>query len=78
MKWYEAFHLMSMSKKPISGRILERHLEVHYETAWYMLQKIRLAMESRNRDYHLEGLLEVDETQVTVMDLSSEENDKMD
>ena len=76
MKWYEAFHLLSMSKKPISARTLERHLEVHYETAWYMLQKIRIAMGSRNRDYHLEGLLEVDETQITVMDLSSEENDE--
>ena len=76
LKWYEAFHLMSMSKKPISARTLERHLGVHYETAWYMLQKIRIAMGRRNRDYSLEGLLEVDETQVTVMDLSNEENDK--
>lgn len=41
-----------------------------------MLQKVRISMGCRNRDYQLEGLLEVDETQVTVMDLSGEENDK--
>ena len=65
-----------MSKKPISAKTLERQLKVHYETAWYLLHKIRIALGNRNAEYSLSGLLEVDEMQLSVMDLSEEENIK--
>lgn len=73
-KWYEAFQLISQSKKPISAKTLERHLKVHYETAWFLLQKIRIAMGNRNAQYKLDGDIEVDEALLTVMDLSEDEN----
>lgn len=73
-KWYEAFHLVTMSKKPISAKTLERHLEVHYETAWYLLQKIRLALKKRNEEYILSGAVEVDECMQSVIDLSKVAN----
>ena len=72
--WYEAFQIVSMSKKSISARTLERHLGVHYETAWYLLQKVRVAMGAKNRDLVLEGMIEVDEAQMSVIELSEEEN----
>ena len=75
-KWYEAFHLMNSSKKPVSAKTLEFHLDVHYETAWFLLHKIRIAMGNRNRQYQLEGSVEVDEAMVTVMDLSEEANNR--
>lgn len=71
--WYEAFQLVSMSKKSISAKTLERHLGVHYETAWYMLQKIRIAMGSKNRDLVIDGMAEVDEAQMSVIELSEDE-----
>ncbi|MGB0431050.1 MAG: IS1595 family transposase, partial [Bacteroidia bacterium] len=73
-KWYEAFHLVTMSKKPTSAKTLERHLNVHYETAWFLLQKIRIALGKRNRDYTMSGNIEVDECMLAVMDLSEETN----
>lgn len=73
-KWYEAFHLVTMSKKPISAKTVERHLDVHYETAWFLLQKIRIALGRRNKDYVLEGSIEVDECMHAVIELSEEAN----
>lgn len=73
-KWYEAFHLVTMSKKPISAKTLERHLNVHYETAWFTLQKIRIALGRRNREYGLTGSVEVDECMHAVIELSEESN----
>ena len=75
-KWYEAFHIMNSSKKPVSAKTLEFHLDIHYETAWFLLHKIRIAMGSRNRKYQLEGSVEVEEAMVTVMDLSEEANNR--
>lgn len=76
-KWYEAFHLVTMSKKPISAKTLERHLQVHYETAWFLLHKIRIAMGRRNRTYSLDGQVEVDEYMQSVIELSEEANAKV-
>lgn len=75
-KWYEAFHIVNSSKKPVSAKTLEFHLDVCYETAWYLLQKIRIAMGDRNRQYTLEGTVEVDEAMITVMDLSEDANNR--
>lgn len=76
-KWYEAFHLMCLSKKPISAKTLQRQLSVGYSTSWFLLQRIRVALGRRNRDYTLEGEIEVDETMMSVMDLSSDANKEM-
>lgn len=73
-KWYEGFHLVTMSKKPISAKTVERHLNVHYETAWFMLQKIRIVLDRRNKEYTMEGSIEVDECMHAVIELSEEAN----
>ncbi|MGB0391459.1 MAG: hypothetical protein ACPGD5_07815 [Salibacteraceae bacterium] len=62
-----------MSKKSISGLTFEQHLGVHYETAWYMQQKIRIAIGAKNRDLILDGMFEVDEAQMSVFELSEDE-----
>lgn len=72
--WYEAFHLVTMSKKPVSAKTVERHLKIHYESAWFLLQKIRIALGRRNKKYILDGSIEVDECMHAVIELSEEAN----
>ena len=61
-KWYLAIRLMCSSKKGISGKQLERELDVSYETAWSMGHRIRVAM--KDEMHILKGIVEVDETWV--------------
>ena len=74
-KWYEAFHFITMSKKPTSAKTIERHLKVHYETAWFLMHKIRIALGRRNAQYVLSGNVEVDECMLSVSELSAESNE---
>lgn len=43
-KWVQAFHLICASKKGFSAKQLERTLGIHYQSAWFMLHRIREAM----------------------------------
>jgi transposase-like protein len=43
-KWALAFHLMASSKKGVSAKQIERTLDVAYNTAWFMMHRIREAM----------------------------------
>ncbi|MFA9462535.1 IS1595 family transposase [Thiohalorhabdus methylotrophus] len=61
VKWFWAIYLMSRDKGGISARRLSKELELRYETAWLMLQKLRKAMADRDRRYQLQGLIEADE-----------------
>lgn len=63
-KWYTAIWLMCNSPKGISAKALERHLGVHYETAWYMAKRIRTAMKHDVFEDRLCGIIEVDEAQI--------------
>ena len=74
MKWIEAFYFITMSKKPTFAKTIERHLKVHYETAWFLLHKIWIALGRRNAEYALSGKVEVDECMLSVSDLSEESN----
>src|ERR1043165_4360543 len=45
VKWAMAFHLICSSKKGFSAKQLQRELELgSYRTAWFMLHRIRHAM----------------------------------
>ena len=61
MKWFWAIFLVSTDKRGLSALSLSRKIGVTYKTAWLMLHKIRLAMESRDAEYQLAGFIQVDD-----------------
>ena len=63
-KWLLAFYLLSSSKKGISAHQIHRMLGVTYKTAWFMLHRIRYAMEQPPFQRQLTGVVEADETYV--------------
>jgi transposase-like protein len=60
--WLAASWLLSNSKNGISSYELGRHIGVTQKTAWFMLQRIRLAMQDAFDGGKLKGEVEVDET----------------
>lgn len=60
-KWLPAVWLAANSKNGISSHELGRALGVTQKSAWFMLHRIRLAMQSGTFD-KLDGAIEVDET----------------
>ena len=61
-KWAIAIYLISTNLKGISSMKLHRDLNVTQKTAWYMLHRIRKALE--NAPEALSGTIEVDETYI--------------
>lgn len=59
--WFWAIFLIAHDKRGLSATFLARELELAYQTAWTMLQKIRKAMQDRETDYQLAGIVEMDE-----------------
>jgi len=62
-KWLPAVWLAANSKNGISSHELGRALGVTQKSAWFMLQRIRLAMQMRSLEA-LDGEVEVDETYI--------------
>jgi hypothetical protein len=60
-KWFPAMWLAANCKNGISSYELARALGVTQKTAWFMLQRIRLAMQSGSLD-KMKGPVEADET----------------
>ena len=63
-KWFWAMYQEAHSKKGIAAMALAKQIQVCYQTAWAMLQKLREAMRQRCQRYVLQGLVEIDETYV--------------
>ncbi len=61
IKWIFAMYLV-LHKKGISSIQLGKDLQVTQKTAWFMLQRIRLALGNENHDEQLEGTVEIDES----------------
>jgi transposase-like protein len=59
-KWLPAIWLIANSKNGISSHELARSLEITQKSAWFMLHRIRLAMQTES--FLLSGEVEVDET----------------
>lgn len=59
--WFWAIYLCATDKRGISAKGLARQLELSYESAWYLLVRIRSAMQARDQDYLLSGMIEMDE-----------------
>ena len=62
-KWLPAFWMIVNAKNGISSCELSRALGVTQKTAWFMLHRIRLAMQNGNMD-KLSGEVEADETYI--------------
>lgn len=61
-KWLPAVWLIANAKNGISSHELARSLGVTQKSAWHMLHRIRLAMQTGTFDKHLKGEVEADET----------------
>ncbi|MCY4434988.1 MAG: IS1595 family transposase [bacterium] len=60
-KWFLAIALIVNAKKSLSSHQLARDLEMHQNSAWYLMQRIRAAMAANQGDF-LRGIVEADET----------------
>ena len=61
-KWLPAAWLVINCKNGISSYELHRDIEVTQKTAWFMLHRVRLAMQTGSFNAPLSGEIEVDET----------------
>jgi len=59
--WFWAIYLCATDKRGISAKGLARQLELSYESAWYLLVRILSAMQERDQNYMLPGIIEMDE-----------------
>lgn len=60
IKWFLTMYFISSHKKGISSYQLARNIEVTQNTAWYMLQKVRLLYPQSDAD-SFDGTVECDE-----------------
>ena len=60
-EWFLAIYLFTHDKRGISATQLARTLGVSYYTAWLMLHKLREAMGTRDEEYLLKGIVEMDD-----------------
>jgi hypothetical protein len=61
-KWLPAMWLLANCKNGISSYEIHRDLEVTQKTAWFMLHRIRLAMQAGSLEKKMCGEIEADET----------------
>ena len=62
--WFVAITLIVNAKKSLSSPQLARDLDMNQKTAWYMQQRIRSEMASKQGRVLLRGIVEADETYV--------------
>lgn len=60
-KWFLAIHLLTSAKNDISGLELARQLDVKWDTAWLIKQKLMEVMRQRNSIYKLSGDVQIDD-----------------
>lgn len=60
-KWFLAIHLMTSAKNDIASLELARQLDVKWDTAWLIKQKLMEVMRKRNEGYRLSGDIEIDD-----------------
>lgn len=59
--WFWAIYLCATDKRGISAVQLSRTLGICYESAWYLLHRIRRAMAQRDEKYAFSGIVEMDD-----------------
>lgn len=60
--WFWAIYLVATDKRGCSAAQLSRQLELPYNTAWFLLHRIRKAMVEREKNYVLRGVIEFDDS----------------
>jgi transposase-like protein len=60
--WFVAIYMLTVHKKGISSNQLATDLSVTQKSAWFMLHRIRFAVENRTFDAPKSGVFEVEET----------------
>lgn len=60
-KWFLAMHLITSAKNDVASLELSRQLDVKWDTAWLMKQKLLEVMVQRNSIYKLEGDVQIDD-----------------
>lgn len=73
-KWFMAIYLLTCHKKGISSLQLSRDLGVTQKTAWFMLQRLRYAMQTQDFTKPLDGIVEIDETYVGGLEKNKHKN----
>jgi transposase-like protein len=63
-KWLPAMWMIASNRNGVSSWELHRALDVTQKTAWFMLHRIRLAMQDTHTGGKLGGEVEVDETYI--------------
>lgn len=63
-KWFTAIWLITSHKKGISSLQLHRDLGITQKSAWFMLQRIRYAIQTKSFNAPLNGIVEADETYI--------------
>lgn len=75
--WFIAIHLLTSTKKTFSAKELQRQTgHKFYEPIWYMMQKLRVAMGSRDSKYKLDKIVELDEAFFESVDTEKGEDEK--
>ena len=76
--WAYAIFLMTMTKKGISAKELQRQLDhKRYEPIWAMMHKIRAVMGIRDSSYTLDGVIELDDAFFTSHSDGEGEDEKL-
>jgi ISXO2-like transposase domain/Transposase zinc-ribbon domain len=60
-KWFFAMHLITSSRNDVASLELSRSLDVKWDTAWLIKQKLMEVMFQRNSIYKLEGDIQIDD-----------------
>lgn len=63
-KWFCALWMITSAKNGVSSYEVSRALKVTQKTAWFMMHRIRLALQHGSIDRKLMGTVEVDETYI--------------
>lgn len=60
--WLWAMYLFANDKRGCSAMQLSKQLGIRYSSAWFLLQRLRKAMQNRDEKYMLEGVVELDDS----------------
>lgn len=60
-QWFSMIYFVAQDKGGVSAKRLSELLGMHYATTWFILQKIRVAMGTRDENLTLAGYIELDE-----------------